>query len=714
MNSAFMNIISKITIVFLLFGSLTFVLPAEVTKSVELIPLLFSPSLGGGLFLGLEYIVKSFVKIGMYLFSLFVDILFLDYRQYDFHVIAFYSNIKELDPVLYGCRRIKEDNFGFISVTNQICADVLKLSDWSLWYNTESPIFVKGFFLFLTTTVTSLFFMSYLGIYGVFIVNISSLFFFWLSSLLAVIPTILEKKTFTVSLFKWINFNFTKKVFFELYLDYISISFSTLTISIALCVYIYCFSYFRGEPNVERLVLFINLFVLSMILLVTSGNTITLFLGWELIGLTSFFLINFWSTRTATLKSAFKAFSFNKLSDIFIFLSLCTMYVITDETSIVSILSQVQIYSNQYFIFAGLEVSFIEFTSLCLMMASFIKSAQFGSHVWLPDSMEAPVPASALIHSATLVSAGVFVLLRFNSIITISIVAQWLLPVLGSFTAFIGGISACYQSDVKKALAYSTISHCGFLMVCVSTNVPECTLYYLYVHGFFKAASFLCVGNIIRFSLNYQDFRKMGAFYKYMPFEFYFLVLSLFNLCGLPFTLGFFIKHYLILELPNTIGFFVSIHLIGGALTGLLYCYRILFYVFFDSKKGKKYIYMQNKTVNIEHYSNTTKSSSIAIIFINIMAYVICWYLFTKFFSGFMFMYEIPDRTHINAALAELKMLTNSSSFYLGYINWLILIALFCVLVVSWRFKFRSYISIYAGYIIIVVALFVYGFWHLY
>lgn len=159
--------------------------------------------------------------------------------------------------------------------------------------------------------------------------------------------------------------------------------------------------------------------------------------------------------------------------------------------------------------------------------------------------MEAPVPASALIHSATLVSAGVYLLLRFSKFVELSSYAYVLVPVVGSFTAFVGGFVSMYQSDVKRTLAYSTISHCGFLMVISTFFSVEYVLLYLYVHGFFKAATFLCVGNVIRFSRNYQDFRRMGAYFKYLPFECLACFVCLINLGGLPFTFGFFIKHYL-------------------------------------------------------------------------------------------------------------------------------------------------------------------------
>jgi NADH:ubiquinone oxidoreductase subunit 5 (subunit L)/multisubunit Na+/H+ antiporter MnhA subunit len=167
--------------------------------------------------------------------------------------------------------------------------------------------------------------------------------------------------------------------------------------------------------------------------------------------------------------------------------------------------------------------------------------------------MEAPVPASSLIHSATLVSAGIFLILRFYPIFEYSYYSFFILPLIGSVTAAYGGIVASYQADIKRILAYSTVSHCGFLMVLCSFNINEFTLMYLYVHGFFKASVFMCVGNVIRISKNYQDFRRMGLFYKYLPFECFCAFLCLFNLSGLPFSIGFFIKHLISLGIDYNI-----------------------------------------------------------------------------------------------------------------------------------------------------------------
>jgi NADH-quinone oxidoreductase subunit L len=174
-------------------------------------------------------------------------------------------------------------------------------------------------------------------------------------------------------------------------------------------------------------------------------------------------------------------------------------------------INQVHFYENYRVSILNNSVNYLELISLFLLGSAFIKSAQFGAHIWLPDSMEAPVPASALIHSATLVSAGIYLLLRFTNLFELSYFSYHFISIIGSITAFYGGFTAMFQSDVKRVLAYSTISHCGFLMVIYTTGVLEYVLLYLYIHGFFKAAVFLSVGNVIRFTRNIQDFRRMGG-----------------------------------------------------------------------------------------------------------------------------------------------------------------------------------------------------------
>jgi NADH:ubiquinone oxidoreductase subunit 5 (subunit L)/multisubunit Na+/H+ antiporter MnhA subunit len=274
--------------------------------------------------------------------------------------------------------------------------------------------------------------------------------------------------------------------------------------------------------------------------------------------------------------------------------------------------------------------------------------------------MEAPVPASALIHSATLVSAGIFLLLRFNVFFDYSVISIFLISMVGSFTAFYGGFVSMYQSDTKKILAYSTISHCGFLMVLVSLNIVEFTLLYLYIHGFFKAAVFMCVGNVNRLNKNNQDFKQMGMYYKYLPFDCFLSCIGLINLAGLPFSLGFYIKHLLFLSLHFNIYvyYFILLNCLGGALSGLFYCSRLIINIFFDFKKSRVGLYSiyNRKNLNSNFYSNTNLISNFSIFFL----------FFFSYFFGFYFLHLYLSKI---MNYSDLVSFLQTSNYYFIYIS---------------------------------------------
>ena len=509
-------------------------------------------------------------------------------------------------------------------------------------YLTGIPLFVYTALLLYFTVFCSVLFYQYLTLYGIFFLNFSTLTLFWLSLMYYIPYIFLNQKTFTIFFNKWLYINIDYKIDFYIIIDFISYSFMLLTTSIAVFVFLYAFSYFRYEPLVDRFILFLMLFVISMLFLVASGNLIMLFLGWELIGLTSFLLINFWVTKIGTLKAAFKAFTFNKISDFWLLLFLLLVFGLYYDFDIIIINNEAYLYFNSNIRLLNLNINFSEILCVLLLFAAFIKSAQFGMHIWLPDSMEAPVPASSLIHSATLVSAGIFLVLRFNSLFDNSILAKYLLVFIGSLTAAYGGVAAANQPDVKRILAYSTISHCGFLMVLCFTQINEFTILYLYVHGFFKACVFMCIGNIIRISKNYQDFRRMGMYWKYLPFESLVVFFGLVNLCGLPFSIGFLIKHILLLSLHTNIFLYylVLFFCIVGAIFGLFYSYRVYFNVFFDFKKGKKSVYQHLNKLPLSslYYSNTSIASNFSIFGLFIVSYIISYVLFMYFLNiGILF-----------------------------------------------------------------------------
>jgi NADH:ubiquinone oxidoreductase subunit 5 (subunit L)/multisubunit Na+/H+ antiporter MnhA subunit len=630
----------------------------------------------------------------------------------------FFSKI-HFDWIVYGDEDIADYYLELGETLSQLKKDARSIFTiegiYNFFYNNNTPLFIYFGCFFILSTIISLVLMSYLGLYGVFVLNLITIVLFWLSCIFYIDSFFLLNYSYKVNFGKWFTVLLSYNVYFELFIDSISYSFMLLTITIATFVYIYLFSYFRYESNVERLILFINAFVISMIILVTSGNFFVMFLGWEMIGLTSFLLINFWSTRISTLKSAFKAYAFNKFSDVCILIAVLLSLVVVTDVSIPVFINQISLYNDYYINILNYDVSVIEAISFFFIAAAFVKSAQFGAHIWLPDSMEAPVPASALIHSATLVSAGVFLLLRLSPLFELSTYAYYVIPLVGSFTAFFGGLCAAYQSDIKRILAYSTISHCGFLMVCYSTHVAEYTILYLYIHGFFKASVFLCAGNIIRFSRNYQDFRRMGGYWKYLPFECFASFVCLINLCGLPFTIGFYIKHLILIGVgfDYTMLNFILINILGGALFGIIYSYKFFYFVFFDIRKAKKpiYIHANRDTFRSKYYSNTSLAANTTIASLIIVSYVVSLYLLNMFLNHTSIGEGLDIYSLNSSAYLEFNIPTKALLNNIGYFNWLLLVVIVVVCVSTWRNVFKGVVLLKFFNFIIIFSIFFYTFY---
>lgn len=320
--------------------------------------------------------------------------------------------------------------------------------------------------------------------------------------------------------------------------------------------------------------------------------------------------------------------------------------------------------------------------------------------------MEAPVPASSLIHSATLVSAGVYMVLRFNFIFDLTEFSKLIIPVVGSLTAAYGGVCAIFQSDIKKTLAYSTISHCGFLMVLCSTEMNEFTILYLYVHGFFKAGVFMCVGNVLRITRGYQDTRRMGGLFKYLPFEYFCASIGLFNLAGLPFTFGFFIKHLLLISLGDYIYiyYFVIFNCLVGAFAGLFYSFRLITYTFNDFKKGNKALYtnVNQLAYNSKFYTNSSLAATLSIFFLFLSSYVIIYFMFKYFLcSNYLF----SDFMNTTVLTNYYSTLTTFNGYLLNfsYINLTVVVAITSLIFSKYRkipkiylvFRFLTYIILF-------------------
>jgi len=640
-------------------------------------------------------IILYFFYSPIYLLYLFFNILYLIIWQLKLNFFFFFNDYFEVLIFLESLQIFRKEFFSleyFLEIFNWFSfkfPNTLSNLSLDIYINFFNfPFFILFLLFFFFCSFISIFFISYLGFLGIFYINFIALNLFWISLIFYFKKILFLNKFYYINFGKWIFLNQNYKINFDFFVDNISFSFAFLTTTIAVFVYIYAFSYFRFEPLVDRFIILLNLFVISMVFLVFSGNLINLFLGWEMIGITSFFLINFWVTRAGTFKAGFKAYSFNKLSDFFIFFAILLLYNVNYSLDINVIIFKSLFNETLKINFFFFSLYYVDFISLLFLGSICIKSAQIGFHIWLPDSMEAPVPASSLIHSATLVSAGIFLLIRFTTLFEKSYFLILLIALIGSVTAFYGGLVSMFQSDTKRILAYSTISHCGFLMVIYTTFVYEYLLLYLYIHGFFKAATFMCVGNVNRFSKNNQDFKNMGMFYKYIPFDCCLCFIGLMNLSGLPFSLGFFIKHLLFLGLNINIYIynFIFLNCLFGALTGLFYSSRLFYSVFFDIKKSKKNLYYSNSNKNLfsKFFSNTTFASNFAIMGIFLTSY---------FFGIYFFYYYLSNDKMISSFFSNnefLIFLLNFSSYFsflfnFTLINLIILIMIVVIIFSVWK-----------------------------
>lgn len=347
--------------------------------------------------------------------------------------------------------------------------------------------------------------------------------------------------------------------------------------------------------------------------------------------------------------------------------------------------------------------------AICLFVCTLFKSAQLLGHLWLPDSMEAPVPASALIHSATLVSAGVYLLLRFSPLIS-NYNLQYFALVIGSLTAAYGAIVSASQTDMKKLLAYSTISHCGFLFVTIGTEIYVTSLVYLFLHGLFKALTFFCAGSFIRVAGS-QDTRSMGALSRVIPVDTVFLLICAFNLGGMPFSLGYLYKSLLMSSvLSSSSGFCILGLCTIGLCSSLIYVYRLVYYSAFDVSKEffSTLIYdMQQKQINIvSRWSLTTIVQILAVLIL--LCFTVWVYVFFSgyFLSSDLFLDYLPISLNSNSFLVF-----NSNLFYKAYyeVFYSVYLVIFFVLVlISWRVEYTylykfNFISFLTQFMLFVV-----------
>ncbi len=396
--------------------------------------------------------------------------------------------------------------------------------------------------------------------------------------------TVLNSSPTYIKLWRWFDSDLLI-TYFGLQFDSITSIMLIVITSVSALVHVYSIGYMSGDPHIPRFMSYLSLFTFLMIVLVTSDNFVQLFIGWEGVGLCSYLLINFWLTRIKANKAAMKAMLINRVGDIGLVLA---MIKILDEFGALEFST---IYSVMSLNSSNIYVSKESITIICLLLflGAVGKSAQLGLHTWLPDAMEGPTPVSALIHAATMVTAGVFLIIRSGPLFEGSPLALTVVTILGALTAFFAATTGVVQNDLKKVIAYSTCSQLGYMvMVCGLSNYST-SLFHLMNHAFFKALLFLSAGSVIHAVSDEQDMRKMGGLIKSIPFTYTMVLIGSLSLMGFPYLTGFYSKD-LILELTYD-KYYIAFAYWLGSLSALLtafYSIRLIYLTFITNTNSKK------------------------------------------------------------------------------------------------------------------------------
>ena len=352
---------------------------------------------------------------------------------------------------------------------------------------------------------------------------------------------------------------------------------------ISALVHIYSIGYMSKDPDRSRFMAYLSLFTFTMLTLVTSDNFLQLFFGWEGVGLCSYFLIGFWFKKESANAAAIKAFVVNRVGDFGFALGIFLIFYIFETVNYNEVFYQVPNFIEKKIIFLGIEANAINLICILLFIGAMGKSAQIFLHTWLPDAMEGPTPVSALIHAATMVTAGVFLVVRCSPIFEYSEMALTLITVVGMSTALFAATVALAQNDIKKIIAYSTCSQLGYMFFATGVGAYNVAMFHLFTHAFFKALLFLGSGSVIHSFKDEQDITKMGGVWKSLPYTYILMVIGTLALTGFPLLSGFYSKDAIIefayLKGTNTGYYAASIGIFTAFLTSL-YSWRLIFKTF--------------------------------------------------------------------------------------------------------------------------------------
>jgi NADH-quinone oxidoreductase subunit L len=372
-------------------------------------------------------------------------------------------------------------------------------------------------------------------------------------------------------------------------IDHLSTLMMCVVSFVSLMVHIYTIGYMRDDPGYQRFFSYIALFTFSMLMLVMSNNFLQLFFGWEAVGLVSYLLIGFWFNRESAIAANLKAFLVNRVGDFGFLLGIAAVLLTFGTLDYAEVFGQAsQVVDQTLSVPGGMEWNMLTFICVCLFIGAMGKSAQAPLHVWLPDSMEGPTPISALIHAATMVTAGIFMVARMSPLFELSDAALSFVMLIGAITALSMGLIGIVQNDVKRVIAYSTLSQLGYMTVALGVSAYSAAIFHLMTHAFFKALLFLGAGSVIIALHHEQDMRYMGGLRKYMPVTWITAWVGTLALVGFPFFSGFYSKDAIIEAVAESHRWgsgFAYFAVVAGVLITAIYSFRLLHLTFHGKER---------------------------------------------------------------------------------------------------------------------------------
>jgi len=437
-------------------------------------------------------------------------------------------------------------------------------------------------------------------------------------------------------------------------IDRLTVLMMVVVTFVSMVVHIYTVGYMADDPGYQRFFSYISLFTFSMLMLVMSNNFLQLFFGWEAVGLVSYLLIGFWFKKETAIFANLKAFLVNRVGDLGFILGIAGVVTFAGSLDYATVFASAgDIASQTVEIIPGKTWNAASVVCILLFIGAMGKSAQMPLHVWLPDSMEGPTPISALIHAATMVTAGIFMVARMSPLFELSETALAVVVTIGALTAILMGLVAVVQNDIKRVVAYSTLSQLGYMTVALGVSAYSAAIFHLMTHAFFKALLFLAAGSVIIAMHHEQDIRKMGGLKKYMPITYWTALIGSLALIGFPGSGGFFSKDLLIeavreshWEGQGAIYWIAYLSVLLGVFVTALYTFRMFFLVFHGEER------MDKETKSHLHESPWVVTGPL--ILLAIPSAIIGWFtvqpvLFGDFFDGAIFE---TDRHDVLARMA--------------------------------------------------------------